>query len=659
MPWRPYYYRRRRRRPWFRYRRPRKAFWRRKYYYRRRQPVRRRKLKSILIRQYQPKCIHKCKIKGHIPLFWGTVERMVNNYELYELMPALEKQPSGGLFSIKNFSLEALFAEQKSLRNIWTKTNNHLPLMRYTGCRLKFWHSIHTDYFASYSTTLPMTANLDMYQSMHPGIHQLLHHKLSIPRKTSYSKKPYTILKVPPPNPLKNKWYFQQDIARTPLLQIRTSAASFDEYYVPYRSISSTISIFYLRVTAIQNTNFKNVPTSGYHCRTHEGSPIYLYSTTTGNDITDDTPLNEIIFLGNTNEFQEGKGLIYSEIKPNQKNTKDTWGNPFWKKYLLKEKPVFFSKNTLAFILTKYNSATTTIKTAQLSHTFTKTELTDAVRYNPFRDTGSKNTIWLQSVKEETLTWKPPESDIKVSRFLPLWVSVFGFVDFQKKNHTVQNIDTDNMIVLQSNFQNSAVVETFPILDIEFMKGNSPYETGVDPKDFHNWYPCCQHQQRTLNTIALSGPASPKPPNLNTIQAKLTYCFYFKWGGNPPPMETITDPKDQPEIHLPTNIASTNSLQNPTAFPETLLYSFDERRGILTKRASERLRKDWPLKEITFADGSHFAPALQTEETSSQEETASEEEETTENLLQQLNKQRIKQRKLKLRIMEQLGILQK
>nr|UGV39298.1 MAG: ORF1 [TTV-like mini virus] len=660
MPWRTYY-RRRRRRPWFRFWRPRTTVWRRRRRRYRRQPVRRRKLKSIVVKQFQPPCIHKCKIKGKIPLFWGTIERAAHNYELYELTPAPEKIPSGGLFSIKNFSLEALFAEQKSLRNIWTKSNNNLPLVRYTGARLKFWRAEHVDYITSYSTTLPMTANLDMYQSMHPGIHDLLQHKLNIARKKNNTyKKPYKIIHVRPPNPLKNKWYFQQDLANIPLLQVRTSAASFDESWVPFRSISSTISIFYLRPTAIQNANFINIPTSGYHARTHNGNPIYLYSTTDNSEIKNDTPLSKLVFLGNTNKYQEGNGLKYAQ-NPQilQQNNKDTWGNPFFTKYLKQNKRVYFSENTLAQILNKFTEATKTVQQAGLSHTFTETTLTDAIRYNPFRDTGSKNTIWLQSVKEETITWKPPESEIKTSRFLPLWVALFGFEDFQKKNHTVQNIDTENMIVIQTNFQNPAVVETLPIIDVQFMQGNSPYEQGVDTKDMNRWYPCLQYQQQTITAITLSGPNTPKPPTLNTVQATLSYCFYFKWGGNPPPMETITDPKDQPEIHLPTNFTKTTSLQNPTIYPQSLLYAFDERRGFLTNKAIRRLQTDWPTKEITFSDGSHFTAQIQKQESSSQEESTSEEEEATENLLLQLNKQRLKQRKLKLRIMQQMGIIPK
>ncbi len=88
-----------------------------------------------------------------------------------------------------------------------------------------------------------------------------------------------------------NKWYLQHDIATTPLVQIRASAVDLDEFYLSYKSVSSTISIFYLRPSAIQNCNFKRVPTSGYYCRKHENQPVYLWTTNTGQKITTTTKI--------------------------------------------------------------------------------------------------------------------------------------------------------------------------------------------------------------------------------------------------------------------------------------------------------------------------------------------------------------------------------
>nr|UGV36277.1 MAG: ORF1 [TTV-like mini virus] len=665
MPWRRnYYYRRQRRRYWNRYWRPRKTIWRRRRWRRRRQPVRRRKkLRYLLLKNFQPKCIRKCKIKGHIPLFWGPPERLPHNYELYEMSIAPEKIPSGGLFCIKNFSLEALYAEQKYCRNIWTKTNQSLPMMRYTGCKIRFYKSFHTDYVASYSTSLPLAANLDMYQTMHPGIHTMLQHKIMVPRKKyNNSKKPYITIKAKPPDPLTNKWYFQQDMASIPLIQIRASAASFDESYIDYRAISTTLNIYFLNKGCIQNSNFIQIPTSGYYCRKHNNQNIYLYSSSrpTG-EISENTKLNELIFLGNTNNNQPGTPFVKgATTSPLQSYPLTKWGNPFYTTYLKKQKKVYFSYATVGTIANKLaQQETATVKDLEQPYqSFTETQILDAVRYNPFRDQGTKNRIFIQSIKQDSDTWAPPPQPWATSEFLPLWILCFGFEDFQKKNNKVKNIETEYMIVLQSNYNNPAVQETFPIIDPQFIEGKSPYENSVSPQDQDRWHPCVQMQQTTLTSITASGPYTPKQPPLNSIEAKIGYTFYFKWGGNLPQMEAITDPKEQPEIHLPTNLQRTNSLQNPADYPEKLLYTFDERRGFLTKSAIRRLQKEYQIKETPFTDGSLFqAPILK--ETASPEETTSEEEEETENLLLQLRKQQLKHKQLKQRILAHLGILPK
>nr|UGV37977.1 MAG: ORF1 [TTV-like mini virus] len=662
MPWRRRYYQRRRR-YWNRFWRPRKTIWRRRrrrrYYYR--QPVRRKKLKYIILKELQPKCIHKCKIKGSIPLFWGPPERFSHNYELYELTTAPEKLPSGGLFGIKNFTLEALYAEAQYVRNIWTKTNNTLPLVKYTGCKLKFYRSLHVDYFVSYSTSLPLKANLDMYQSMHPGIHALLHQKITVTRKKyNHQKKPYKTLHIPPPNPLIKKWYLQHDLATLPLVQIRSSATSLDEYYINWRSVSTTISIFYLS-PAFQNFNFKNNPPSGYHIRGSGTQTIHLYSNLSKNDLTENNKWTDMVYLGNTNTYTKGTKIIKgtSEQDSLSKNPKSTWGNPFYTDYLQKNFNVYYCRGNIATIC-QWMQKEDTDKNVRPHLQCTKTELTDAIRYNPFNDQGTKNTVWLQSIKQDTTELKPPDSDILTTKHLPLWVALHGFEDFQKKNHTVQTIDTDYMIICQANFRNPSVIDTFPIIDIKFIQGKSPYEESVNSADITRWYPCVQYQQTSITNITSAGPGSPKLPPLNSVEAKMDYTFYFKWGGNPPPMDSITDPAKQPDIHIPTNLLQTTSLQNPATRPESLLYNFDERRGYITKKALARLQKDWTTEQSFIADGSHFSAKLQTPETSTSEETTSEEEEEeTQILLNKLRKQRLKHKRLKLKILSKMGIVQK
>lgn len=158
-----------------------------------------------------------------------------------------------------------------------------------------------------------------------------------------------------------------------------------------------------------------------------------------------------------------------------------------------------------------------------------------------------------------------------------------------------------------------------------------------------------------MNTICLSGPGTPKIPPGQTVEAKIKYCFYFKWGGDLPPMSTVTDPTTQPVYPVPNNITQPTSLQNPELRPESYLYSFDERRGLLTKKATERITKDWQTKEIPLSLTAHRF-SEQTETQDPQETSTSEEEE--ENLFELLNQQRRKQQHLKQRILTTLQKIQ-
>ncbi len=116
-------------------------------------------------------------------------------------------------------------------------------------------------------------------------------------------------------------------------------------------------------------------------------------------------------------------------------------------------------------------------------------------------------------------------------------------------------------------------------------------------------------------------------------------------------MVQLTDPTEQPQYPIPSNINNTNSLQDPTTPPELFLYNFDERRQLITKAATERITKDWGLTKTLFSDATTTpaAPAvLQTLQTSEDETSDEEKEEKT--LFQQLLRHRDKQHRLKYRI---------
>nr|UGV42525.1 MAG: ORF1 [TTV-like mini virus] len=664
MPWRGYY--RRRRRPWYRrryyrFRRPRKTFWRR---YRTRRWVRRKtfkkKLKKIYLQQYQPTCIRKCKIKGFTPLIQCTLDRIAFNYDMYELSTVPERLPGGGGFGIKAFNLEALYAEHVYGHNVWTKPNTDLPLVRYSGCKFKFYQSELTDYIVSYSISWPMQSNLGMYNTMQPSIHSMIQHKLIVPsRKTYERRKPYFIKKIKPPTQLQNKWYWQVDICKSPLVMIRTSAASLEHFYLHPNAQSSNITIKTLNTALIQHRNFKNPPASGYYASGELTQAVYLYTTRQHYNSINEVKIKNLVFLGNTVNRVEGSSL--SEIYPGkEQEKKDTWktehkkhwGNPFYPTYLTGDGPVFQSKISYPTYLQKLDN-----NIDNIAENITEVKLVHDVRYNPFNDKAQDQMCYFLSNNKQETGWEPPEDSDLTNERLPIWLLLFGFPDFQKKIKKLKHIDDEYILTIIQEHTRPIRNVLVP-LNESFINGNSPYENTHNIVDIDRWYPQFQFQQEVYNNICISGPGTPKPPKGTNIEAKAEYTFYFKWGGELPPMSTIEDPKNQPFYPVPNNQLSTNSLQNPASAPERLLYSFDQRRDTLTKKALQRIQKDYGLKESFITDGANqFSETPQIQQESSSEESSQEEEET-ETLLRQLHKQRQKQRQLKYRILQRLKLQQ-
>ncbi len=572
---------------------------------------------------------------------------------------APEKVPSGGLFCIKNFTLEALYAENQYLRNIWTKSNNDLPLMRFCGAKIKCYRSLYVDYILSYGTSLPMGANLQIYQSMHPGIHGMIHHKIIVPRKNKNQyRKPYIKFYTKPPDPLINKWYFQQDMSKIPLLQIRASATSLDEYYVDFRAISTTINIFFLNTGCIQNSNFKILPTSGYYARKLGLEKIYLYSTTTKKPITTSTKYSEIIFLGNTLKNQPGVGMIQGETQTPLKNyTQDKWGNPFYWEILKGSYPILQSKMTVSTLQTKAQTEET-IESVTGTYSFSLVQLTDEIRYNPMRDWGNNNKIYIYPLFQEGEGWDPPTDALysqTISTNLPLWLLTFGYTDFMQRAHSFQRFDTDYIVVIQTTYDRN-LTKNLVLISQSLIEGTSPNEDELNPLDEDRWYPSLQFQLEMLNEIVKCGPGTVKIPPDQTYQCQTKYTFYWKWGGNLPPMSSIQDPVHQPTYPIPNNVGQTIALQNPESNPEHILYNFDERRGMLTTKAIKRILKDEGFTKpfITDPESGHIPPVQTTSKETPEE--SSEEEETTQTLLDQLIKQRRKQQQLKQLILQHMKL---
>lgn len=597
-----------------------------------------------------------------MPLLALTNQRLGHNYDLYEFSTVPPTLPSGGGFSIKNFSLNTLYSEHNYCRNKWTRTNNDYPLVRYTGAKFKIHQPELIDLIITFDTQLPLRSNQEMYQTMQPSIHNMLKNRVIVPsRQTRTQKKPYTTIRVRPPNQILNKWYFQKDFAKLPLVQLRTSATTFTQFFQPTDSENNNITISFLSKT-IQNRNIQKYPqTTGYSNRiqpqsgTHPAQPVYLYSTRqiTSTDIQQ-TEVQYLIFLGQTKTAELGTEVI------NQKDnyTEKYWGNPFYWEYLKDTYPVLQSTMTVSQLI-QYAKTSPTKKLAQLtSHPLSQIHLIDKLRYNPMRDWGKDNQMYIYPLFKDGQGWDPPEDPLysqTIVSGLPLWLLPFGYTDFQYRAHSFARYDTDYITVLRTKYLNN-IEQNLVLVSDSLIEGTSPHEEGPDPLDYNRWYPCIQFQLEQINNVLSSGPGVPKLRNDITAQATLDYTFYFKWGGNFPPMSSIQDPIDQPTYPIPNNNTQTIALQNPESNPEHILYNFDERRGMLTTRAIKRIKKNKEITTpfITDPESGHIPPVQTTAEETQTE--SSEEEEETQTLLNKLYQQRLKQQQLKLLILQKMNL---
>nr|UGV37891.1 MAG: ORF1 [TTV-like mini virus] len=654
MPYWKTYYRRRwrpaRRRYWRRrFRRPfQRRFWRRKH------RVRKRKLRTLKVKEYQPHYIRKLKIHGTYPIFLTTSKRLSNNMCCYLESIAPPDWPGGGGFSILNFSLYTLYKENLIARNYWTASNQNMPLIRYLGCYITLYTQPEVDYIFYYNNSYPMTSNKLTYMSTHPNIMlQIKKAKIMRCRRYSKNRKPYRKFFVQPPSQMQNRWYFQHDIATTPLLQTMATVCSLDRTFLHANAQSTTMGFTSIDTTELTNHDFVNMGTQGY--LPQHNQRLFAVGEIPLQHKIESIQIGQLIFLGTTDHNQPGTQI--NHIPNGQWADKLTkaltnsgfMGNPFYKTWLHPDSLILKTTKDLAYLKQHYPSATTNLSAGDFSF---KNPLTMDCRYNPFADKGKDNKVYLLKVSggphSDDLT--PPAEPELIWDNLPLWLLTWGYLDFQKKCGIQSNIDTNSMLVIYSPYITPQKNKLYIPIDQTFIHGNSPWETDhLEPSDHQGWHPKVRFQVDTVNSIASTGPYTVKLQDRVSCEGHIGYKFIFKVGGEPAPMSISIDPTDQPKYNIPSNILQPNSLQSPTTPIEYYLWKFDERRGELTKKATERIKTDWGTEKdlFTITDPSTAVPVPQKEIQTSDTST-SEEEETS--IQDQLLHERRKQKLLRKRI---------
>nr|UGV34151.1 MAG: ORF1 [TTV-like mini virus] len=665
----PYYSRWRRYRFWPR--RSRRTFrWRRR---RRRYRVRpyRKKKPNIILRQWQPACIRKCHIKGLECLMMFNEARLPFNSVMYKESTVPPGFPGGGGFVVMKFTLENLYDMHQHCYNWWTNSNQDLPLCRYLGCRIRCYRSELIDYIIKFDTNLPGTSNKLTYPSTQPSMIMMSTHKHIITsRQTNKNKKPYKTFRIPPPAKLENKWYFQKDLRNLPLLIIHASAASLTKYYINPTSENNNITLYSINTQLITNRDFrtaiwphKRIATKSY----------YIYEYTHPEPAQDDFLCRHVVPLTNIREYTQGSSyteanLTYHIDKNNYcQNILRYCGNPFVKEHRETTGAYYHSEVSPTEFAEKWKNKDENAKIKDLEIT-PKMQLTkiqepiiEQYRYNPFTDTGNTTAMYLLKCDQETLdpntAWENNNLDVELDGF-PLWLNIWGFVDFQIRLGAYQNIMTNTLLVLKSQALKPTPKHPIVLIDSDYFNNKSPYEDDVNPQDRNRWYPQLQYQTQEINKLALTGPGVPKLYPKTSDQITIEYDFLFKWGGEPAKMINVDNPSKQIVYPMPSDQCKTTSLQSPAQAIESTLYTFDQRYDNITNTALERLQRDWNITNIlsSITETAGKIPETTTPLQKAPSETTQKEEK--EALLLQLIEQQHKQQQLRfgiLQLMKQLG----
>lgn len=556
-----------------------------------------------------------------------------------------EHGQGGGGWSLTKFSLESLYEQKQLLRNKWTASNVLMPLCRYQGCKFKFYKNYDTDYIVHYSLCSPMYDTVYQHTNAHPSNMLLYYKKIIVPCiKRNPKRKKYITKKLRPPEQFRNSWYFQKDLNKQPLVLLTTTLCDLDRFYLNPLSKTSNISITVLNYDIFNTPDFQqqNLGTKYWQ----PNSKIYLYGTHNGD--TNPT-IGSLVFLGQTKNYTEGKPInnqhweTYSQTNLQSIN----FGNIFYHYYLTGSQGTFKSTkppNEVFNNMTHRNKKINDPLVESLGITPNTTPYITTVRYNPDRDTGKDNKIWL--VKDTYTSWDPPEDEALTYEGFPLWCILWGWTDWQIKLAKLTQILEHAILVIQTKQTYPTYQRLIPI-DTSFIDAHSPYVDYMTPSDSINWHPKVKHQQISIDNICKSGPGTVKTSTLS-VECHCNYCFYFKWGGCPNDLQNIQDPAEQTKYPIPNNQLQEIEIDDPKTDPKTCVWPFDLRRGIITKKCSSRIRKDSETDSITFTDSKLQATPclteshqiLQTQDTSSTEE----EEKTTTNeqLLLRLRKQRRK-----------------
>jgi len=390
------------------------------------------------------------------------------------------------------------------------------------------------------------------YPETYPQQLMLARKKRFIPSMlTKPHGKRYVKIKFKPPKLLTNKWIFQEALANTGLIQIQASILDLRYPHLGCCNTNQMVTLTGLNLQYYQ-----------YFAWGHTTNPYTPTQSTNW-------------YIPNANATHSLKvqypGMPKGQEYETVNITKDSYSESVGR--------------TTGFFQRKLLLATKIQNQDVLPGTF--------VRYNPVRDDGVGNKVWLANILNTDMS--PPKTDKDlIVEGLPLYQLLLGFTDYVSKIKKEPNFLQTYCLFIQSKYfePHQTTWSTFCPIDYSFMNGKGPYDSNPTLWDEKHWFPTVKHQQKSINNIVSSGPYMPKleNQNLDTWELWSNYYFYFKFGGEPLPDAEATDPGQQGSYPIPNNQQQTIQIINPEkSSAKATLHAWDFRRGVVTSTAFKRM----------------------------------------------------------------------
>nr|UHM26298.1 MAG: ORF1 [Torque teno midi virus] len=530
--------RRRRRRP---YRRP---------FRRRRRKLRKvkRKKKALIVKQWQPDSIRTCKIIGQSAIVVGAEGKQMYCYTVNKLINVPPKTPYGGGFGVDQYTLKYLYEEYRFAQNIWTQSNVLKDLCRYIKVKLIFYRDNKTDFVFSYDRNPPFQLTKFTYPGAHPQQIMLQkHHKFILSQMTKPNGRLTKKITIKPPKQMLSKWFFSKQFCKYPLLSLKASALDLRHSYLGCCNENPQVFFYYLNHGYYIKTNWGAQSTTAYRPNTNVTDTTYY-------------------------KYKNEKKTIH--ITSAQYNESISYDKGYFQSTFLQ---------------------TQCILTSSSSDTCTAEKPLGIAIYNPVKDNGDGNMIYLVSTLANTWDQPPKDSSILIQG-VPIWLGLFGYLDYCRQIKADKTWLDSHVLVIQSpaifTYPNPGAGKWYCPLSQSFINGNGPYNQPPTQLQKAKWFPQIAFQQEIINTFVESGPFVPKYANQteSNWELKYKYLFTFKWGGPQFHEPEIADPSKQEQYDVPDTFYQTIQIEDPEGQdPRSLIHDWDYRRGFIKERSLKRM----------------------------------------------------------------------